>query len=292
MYTSLVNPDRLTTCVTLCTRCPPTSNQLPDPDRCRMVQDPTNPCCAAPYCDFTNPTPVFPTPGTTPSVGGVNYFTNPPQSGTRQPGGLSVVVVVIVVSVLLVVVTVVLLNLLLLFVILSSLVVLVVVVVVFLPSPVRLHPNSCCHLRLATTAVCPHTHTHPLPRFLWVTPEQLLSSLLCGPRPPPPPPTNTHPRLSSLCSSPPPHKHTSSFCVCQGNTQTDVVILALCSIPQVSVAVRVTPKQLLSSCLVTPPPPRPPGFCGCQGNTQTAVVILPCNPPPPPPRFLWLCLSG
>ncbi|XP_070202959.1 uncharacterized protein [Littorina saxatilis] len=70
-------------------KCPPNSNPLPDPVRCKMVQDPQNPCCPVPYCDFKNPTPVFPTPGTTPPGGGsINYFTPPPVSGsgTKPPG--------------------------------------------------------------------------------------------------------------------------------------------------------------------------------------------------------------
>ncbi|XP_076470008.1 uncharacterized protein LOC143300296 [Babylonia areolata] len=69
-------------------KCPPVSNKLPDPTRCRLLQDPKNPCCAAPYCDFVNPTPSFPTPSFTPSVGptgNVDYFTAPPLSGTKPP---------------------------------------------------------------------------------------------------------------------------------------------------------------------------------------------------------------
>lgn len=70
-------------------RCSSLVSNLPNPDRCRLVQDPLNPCCSVPYCDFSNPTPIFPTPVVTPTTGpdgSVDFSTLPPASGSKPPG--------------------------------------------------------------------------------------------------------------------------------------------------------------------------------------------------------------
>ncbi|KAK7505814.1 hypothetical protein BaRGS_00003085, partial [Batillaria attramentaria] len=71
-------------------KCPPQTNSLPDPNRCRLVRDPNNPCCPVPYCDFepSHPQPVFPTPPPTPSPGPngeLNFWTQPTIAGTKPP---------------------------------------------------------------------------------------------------------------------------------------------------------------------------------------------------------------
>lgn len=69
-----------------CQRSPPSSLQFPPArcpvmpalpeDRCVLVQDPREPCCMQPFCDFVNPTP-FPNGRPTPF---------PQQVPSEQPG--------------------------------------------------------------------------------------------------------------------------------------------------------------------------------------------------------------
>ena len=83
-------------CAVVCCRCP-VLPQFPQ-DRCVLVQDPQEPCCMIPYCDFVNPTPFpngTPTPfpalvptGRTTLVPGTGPAFTPTATPTPGPDGV------------------------------------------------------------------------------------------------------------------------------------------------------------------------------------------------------------